>query len=162
VSNNAIGGSQNTLSSKTMNYTAPMISEDYAESVSSDKMVEYKSAPVSKAKKEGEKGDVFRCVEQTPEYPGGQQAMMQFIKQNLQYPKKAAEMGISGKVVVRFCVDEKGDITDIKIVRSIGGGCDEEAIRIIKKMGNWKPGKQNGKAVKTYFTLPISFSLKGK
>jgi len=84
----------------------------------------------------------------------------QFISQNLKYPKTAAEMGISGKVYVQFEVDETGTIKNIKVLRGIGAGCDEEAVRIIKLMGKWKPGKQNGKAVKTTFTIPIVFVLK--
>jgi Ca-activated chloride channel family protein len=161
VSNNVIGGNSGSYSNRSVKSTAPVITEDFAQSVSYDKVDKFKSPAAQKPKKEGESGEVFTCTEQMPEYPGGQQAMNLFIKQNLQYPKKAVEMGVSGRVYVQFIIDENGVISDIKVLRGIGGGCDEEAIRIIGKMGKWKPGMQNGKAVKTIFTIPIVFSLKG-
>ena len=159
VSNNAVGGNSLGSVSKSVNFTAPMVSEDYAEEVSTNTRAANKMTPVREVKKDKET-EPIAFVEKTPEYPGGQKAMNQFIMQNLQYPKKAAEMGISGKVFVQFEVDETGTISNIKILRGIGGGCDEEAVRIIKKMGKWIPGKQNGKAVKTKFTVPIVFTLK--
>ena len=86
--------------------------------------------------------------------------MKQFISKNLTYPKKAAEMGISGRVFVQFEVDEQGNINNVKVLRGIGGGCDEESVRIIKLMGKWIPAKQNGKPVKSMLTIPIIFTLK--
>lgn len=155
VNNNAVGGSAPVT--RSMNYTAPSVSEDYAELRVADKMVEYKSGPSPKKVKEAEP---LSFVEQMPTYPGGEQAMKQFISKNLTYPKKAAEMGISGKVFVQFEVDEKGNINNVKVIRGIGGGCDEEAIRIIKLMGKWNPAKQSGKPVMSKFTIPIIFTLK--
>lgn len=160
VSNLAVGGGTASFAKRSVNFTAPVVNEEYAESGSSDKLLECKSGAAPKSKEETETAEPLRFVQQMPEYPGGQQALNHFISQNLKYPEKAAEMGISGRVVVQFEVDETGTISKIKVIRGIGGGCDEEAIRIIKLMGRWKPGKQNGKAVKTMFTIPITFALK--
>lgn len=101
----------------------------------------------------------LRFVEQMPSFPGGSEAMMKFINEHLKYPSTAAEMGVSGKVTLQFLVEKSGKITDIKVVRGIGGGCDEEAVRVVKLMPDWTPGKQNGKPTAVYFTLPISFTL---
>lgn len=98
-------------------------------------------------------------AEQMPQFPGGTDAMMKFISSSLVYPKTAAEMGISGKVMLQFEVDRKGKIKNIRVIRGIGGGCDEEAVRVVGLMPRWNPGKQNGTAVSVYFTLPIQFSL---
>ncbi|HEX2936919.1 MAG TPA: energy transducer TonB, partial [Bacteroidales bacterium] len=98
-------------------------------------------------------------AEQMPEFPGGTEAMMKFISNNLVYPKTATEMGLSGKVVLHFEVDRKGKIKNIQVIRGIGGGCDEEAARVVSMMPNWIPGKQNGTAVSVYYTLNIQFSL---
>jgi TonB family protein len=104
--------------------------------------------------------EVFDFVEQMPEFPGGQEAMMKFITKNINYPQIAIENGISGKVYAKFVVGRDGTIRDIKILRDIGGGCGQEVKRLIKSMPNWKPGMQGGKAVPVYFTLPVSFNLK--
>lgn len=95
-------------------------------------------------------------VEQMPEFNGDLRA---FLGNKLRYPDQAREAGIEGKVFVRFVVNEDGDITGTEIMRGIGGGCDEEAMRVVNAMPKWKPGKQNGRAVKVYFTLPIVFEL---
>ena len=85
--------------------------------------------------------------------------MMKFIHNNLRYPSLAAENGIQGTVIVNFVVDRDGKITRIKVVRGIGGGCDEEAIRVLSKMPAWSPGKQGGKAVLVSYTVPIKYVL---
>lgn len=104
---------------------------------------------------------LFIIVEQMPEFTGGQKAKDNFLATNLTYPVSAKENGISGTVYIGFTIDEKGNVTDIKVLRGIGGGCDEEAIRIIKLTnGKWKPGKQGGKPVKVRMNAPIVFSLK--
>ena len=108
---------------------------------------------------DAEKEMSLRLVEQMPEFPGGIEAMTKFISEHLKYPSTASEMGISGKVILQFLVKKNGKITDIKVVRSIGGGCDEEAVRVVKLMPEWIPGKQNGKPTSVYFTLPVNFSL---
>jgi protein TonB len=102
---------------------------------------------------------IFTYVEQMPEYPGGDAARQDYLNKNLRYPDLARENNISGRVTVRFVVSEDGSISDVQVVKGIGGGCDEEAKRVVQKMPKWKPGKQNGRAVKVYFTLPIIFTL---
>ncbi len=114
--------------------------------------------PVVEEKKEEE---VFKYVEQMPEFPDGQAAMYKYIKDHLKYPAIARENDIQGTVVVQFIVTKEGDITKVVIARGIGGGCDEEAARVVKSMPNWKPGKHNGRAVPVNFTLPIKFKLEG-
>lgn len=101
----------------------------------------------------------FLIVEQMPQFPGGEKEMMKFIAENLKYPGKAQEAGVSGKVVVNFVVGRDGIITQIKVIRGIGMGCDEEAIRVLQKMPPWTPGQMGGKAVPVYFTFPITFRL---
>ena len=98
-------------------------------------------------------------VEQMPEFPGGQIGLSKFLSNNIKYPDYARESGIQGNVYVTFVVKTDGSISNIKILRGIGGGCDEEVIRVIKKMPNWKPGKQDGKNVNVQFNLPVNFRL---
>ncbi|MGI9191967.1 MAG: TonB family protein [Chitinophagaceae bacterium] len=104
--------------------------------------------------------ETFTMVEQMPEFPGGNEAMMKFLSNELRYPNEARDKNISGKVIVKFVVDKEGKIQDATIVRGIGAGCDEEALRVVRKMPRWKPGYQNGKAVNVFFHLPVSFVLK--
>jgi protein TonB len=107
---------------------------------------------------------IFTYVEQMPEFPGGIDAIHEFLYKNINYPDIAKESNIQGRVTVRFVVNEEGTMSDFSVSKGIGGGCDEEAIRVLKKMGSstkWKPGKQNGRAVKVYYTLPITFKLEG-
>ncbi len=106
---------------------------------------------------DGEK--VYVAVEQMPQFPGGEDAMRQFIKDNLKYPEKAKKNGIQGVVLVNFVIGRDGKISRIKVMRSVGSGCDEEAIRILEKMPAWKPGKQGGKAVPVAYTIPVKFTL---
>ena len=113
-------------------------------------------APTAKAK--GENG-VYTQVEQMPEYTEGNDAMNSFLASNIKYPAKAKENGIKGTVYVSFLIDETGAVVDAKVIKGIGKGCDEEALRVVKMMPKWKPGKNGGKTVKVAFTLPIKFSL---
>lgn len=108
----------------------------------------------------GDDQQVFISVEQMPEFPGGQEELFKYLSQKVNYPPLAKENGIQGKVYVTFVVDNSGSIKDVKIIRGIGGGCDEEAMRVVKAMPPWKPGKQNGKPVNVQFNLPIKFTLK--
>src|SRR5690606_38298134 len=100
---------------------------------------------------------VFEFVEQQPEFPAGQDAMMKYLSQNIQYPAVAIRNGLSGRVILSFVVDQNGEISDIKVLKPLGGGTDEEAIRVVKRMPKWRPGKQNGRAVKVKYTLPVLF-----
>ncbi len=107
------------------------------------------------------KGDVYTVVEEMPEYPGGESEMHKFIASNLKYPAEAQKDKAEGRVVVRFIVKSTGEIADVVTVRKTNALLDEEAIRVIKAMPDWTPGKQDGKAVDVYFTLPVVFKLKG-
>ena len=98
-------------------------------------------------------------MEQQPEFPGGQAELLKYLGKNINYPPIAQENGIEGTAVVRFVVNETGGISDIQIIRDIGGGCGKESVRVVKNMPNWKPGRQRGQAVKVYFTLPVRFKL---
>jgi protein TonB len=102
---------------------------------------------------------VFEKVEDMPEFPGGEQAMMKFVSENVQYPEEAKEKEISGRVLVGFIVEKDGSVNEVKIVRGIGGGCDEEAVRVVKAMPKWKPGKEKGKPVRVSYIMPIFFKL---
>jgi protein TonB len=103
--------------------------------------------------------EIFKVVEQMPEFPGGEEALYRFLQDNVQYPQKATNAQQQGTVNVKFVVNEDGSITQVEVARPIGYDMDEEAIRVVKKMPKWKPGKQNGKAVKVYFRVPIKFVL---
>ncbi|MDQ3017525.1 MAG: energy transducer TonB [Bacteroidota bacterium] len=101
----------------------------------------------------------FTYVEQMPSFPDGTEAMYKYIYDKIKYPAIARENGISGQVIVQFVVSKEGDISKAKVVRGIGGGCNEEALRVVNGMPRWKPGKHNGRAVPVTFTLPIKFVL---
>lgn len=115
--------------------------------------------PVVKEPEPEPEPEIFTVVEQQPEFPGGQGELLKYLGKNITYPAIAQENGIEGTVVVRFVVNETGGISDIQVVRDIGGGCGAEAVRVVKSMPKWKPGRQRGKAVKVYFTLPVRFKL---
>jgi len=110
---------------------------------------------------EESKKEVFTIVEEMPAFPGGEPERNKFLAENIQYPQQATENGIQGTVYVSFVVDSKGNVTDVKILRGIGGGCDEEALRVVRMMPKWHPGKQNGKNVRVLFNMPIYFKLQG-
>ena len=103
--------------------------------------------------------ELFVVVEQQPEYPGGMDALRTFLTKNLNYPRSAANAGVSGRVFVSFVVNTDGSLTDVQVLKGIGFGCDEEAVRVIQKMPHWRPGKQSGRAVRVKYNLPIAFSL---
>jgi protein TonB len=106
-----------------------------------------------------EKQETFITAEEMPSYPGGNAERQKFLAEAIQYPSQAVENGIQGTVYVQFVIDSKGNITEVKIMRGIGGGCDEEALRVIKMMPQWHPGKQNGKSVRVLYNMPVSFKL---
>ncbi len=124
-----------------------------------------------------EEEEIFKIVEEAPRFPGcddlatiqektacANKKLLEFIYKNIEYPSAARENGIEGTAVVRFVVDRDGRVIDAQVVREIGGGCGEEALRVVNKMNDmpqrWSPGKQRGRAVKVYFTLPVKFMLK--
>lgn len=101
----------------------------------------------------------FAVVEKKPMFPGGDEALYKYLSKNIHYPDRAKQMGITGIVYVQFIIDEFGGIQNVKAVRGIGGGCDEEAQRVIKGMPRWIPGKQGGHAVRVQYHIPIDFQL---
>jgi protein TonB len=103
--------------------------------------------------------EIFTIVEEQPEFPGGEAALMEYLGKNISYPQLARESNIQGTVYVKFVVEPNGSISNVTILKGIGGGCDEEAIRVVKNMPSWKAGKQRGKAVRVQFNLPIRFIL---
>ena len=103
--------------------------------------------------------EIFIVAEEMPQFPGGQGALMKYISENVHYPKEAQEKGIEGSVICSFIVGKDGSITDVEVVRGVDPSLDEEAIRLIKSMPKWEPGRQRGKVVDVRFTLPIVFRL---
>ncbi|MBO7501602.1 MAG: TonB family protein [Paludibacteraceae bacterium] len=117
-------------------------------------------APVEVVEEEEEEEVVFVIVEDMPEFPGGQQALFKYLSDNVKYPTIAQENGIQGRVICQFVVNKDGNIVDVEVVRSGGDpSLDKEAIRVIKSMPKWKPGKQRGKAVRVKYTVPVNFRL---
>jgi len=102
---------------------------------------------------------IYAVVENMPEFPGGRKAFMKYLADNIKYPKQAKKKGIHGRVFVNFTVEEDGSITNAKLLRGIGGGCDEESIRVVEAMPKWIPGEHEGKKVRVSFNVPIKFVL---
>jgi len=103
--------------------------------------------------------EIFVVVEESPEFPGGEEARLQFLRDNIVYPRIARDAGVEGRVIVGFVVEPDGRITNVKIIRGKVQSLDEEALRVTKMMPRWKPGKQRGKSVRVQFTMPITFLL---
>lgn len=117
------------------------------------------NTPTPQLIEEPKEEEPFAYVEQMPTFPDGTQAMYKYINEMMMYPANAKENGISGLVIVQFVVSKEGDIQKAKVVRGIGGGCNEEALRIVNSMPRWNPGKHNGRFVPVTYTLPIKFVL---
>ena len=115
--------------------------------------------PVEVEEEEVQEQEIFQIVEEMPAYPGGEQKLMEFIAKGIKYPQIARETGIQGRVFVGFVIEPDGSVSNVKVLRGIGGGCDEEAMRVVKGMPKWKPGKQRGKAVRVSYMLPVNFKL---
>lgn len=115
--------------------------------------------PVKKVVDDGDDNQIYTVVEQQPEFPGGMESMMKFIQKNMKYPAQARRMGTEGRVFIGFVVNLDGKITDVNTVKGISMDCDKEAARVIQMMPPWKPGKQNGRAVRVRFVLPVNFKL---
>ena len=135
--------------------------EDVNIQTEDDKEVEVViAAPVETPVEEEEEEVIFMVVETMPEFPGGQQALFKYLSENVKYPVIAQENGIQGRVICQFVVNKDGSIVDVEVVRSGGdASLDKEAVRVIKSMPKWKPGKQRGKAVRVKYTVPVSFRL---
>ncbi len=108
-----------------------------------------------------EDSEIFQVVEERPQFPGGDAELMKFLQQSIKYPKEAQEQGKQGRVIVQFVVNKDGSITGDSIVRSVDPQLDAEAVRVVRSMPNWTPGKQKGKPVRVRFTLPVTFRLSG-
>jgi len=160
---------------KTLKYVAPKVTKEEVVEEEIPTIEEIKKVEVSTETTEGpetvvfeepvkevvDNGDdqIYTVVEQQPEFPGGIEAMMKFIQKNMKYPAQARRMGTEGRVFVGFVVNSDGHITDVAPIKGISADCDKEAIRVIAMMPNWKPGKQNGRAVRVKFVLPVNFKL---
>ena len=103
--------------------------------------------------------EIFQIVEEMPAFPGGEAKLMEYVGKNIKYPQIARETGIQGRVFIGFVVEPDGSVSNVKLLRGIGGGCDEEAMRVVKSMPKWKPGKQRGKAVRVSYQIPVFFKL---
>ena len=114
-------------------------------------------AAIIKPTADPDSSKIFGAAEEMPSFPGGEKALMQYIKDNTYYPKEMCEGAAQGRVMVGFVINEDGSISDVKVLRSLTPECDEVAVKIVKGMPKWNPGKQNGKAVKTKYTVPVSF-----
>jgi protein TonB len=155
-------------------FTAPKVSEDTtietglqtqddlankgAEAPTEDVEVEVKDDK-PQVIEQPQQAEIFTVVEEQPGYPGGEESRIRYLQENIKYPEEAKELGIQGKVFVTFVVEVDGAISDVRVLRGIGGGCDEEAIRVVRSMPKWVPGKQRGVPVRVQFNLPIKFTL---
>lgn len=108
-----------------------------------------------------EKAPPVIAVEEMPSYPGGDSERLKFLSDHIKYPIQATENQIQGTIYFQFVIDTKGNITDVKILRGIGGGCDEEALRVIKMMPTWNPGRQNGRTVRVLYNMAVIFKIQG-
>ncbi len=102
----------------------------------------------------------YTYVEQMPSFPGGETEMLKYLGKNIRYPAAAQRAGVEGLVVLSFVVSKTGEISEIQVIKNLGAGTDEEAVRVVKTMPKWTPGKQNGRAVPVRYTLPVRFTIK--
>ena len=121
--------------------------------------VDIKYVPEVVEEDEVEEQQIFQVVEEMPEFPGGMGECLKFLAKNIKYPTIAQENGVQGRVIVQFVVNQDGSIVDPVVVRSVDPYLDKEALRVIKMMPKWKPGKQRGKAVRVKYTVPVTFKL---
>ena len=105
--------------------------------------------------------EIFRSVEQMPQFPGGDEALIKYLSSHINYPPMAAENNVQGRVVVQFVVDKTGMVSDVKVVRSVDKDLDREAVRVCKSLPRFVPGRQNGQPVSVWYTLPVTFKLQG-
>ena len=103
--------------------------------------------------------EIFMKVEEMPEFPGGYEGLAKYLSDSITYPAIAKEYNIQGKVYVQFVVEKNGKVSNVKVVRGVDKNLDKEAVRVVKSFPDWKAGKQRGKAVRVYFTVPINFQL---
>ena len=101
--------------------------------------------------------EVYSMVDERAQFPGGQNEMLKYLQENLQYPEAAKANNVHGRVIVKFIIERDGSLSDIKVMKGIGSGCNEEAIRLIQSMPKWKPGKNKGKEVRVSMMVPVNF-----
>ncbi|GJG37597.1 hypothetical protein PRLR5107_28710 [Prevotella lacticifex] len=123
------------------------------------KLLGYNESYIDQKTEKGLNDSIYEDVEQMPSFPGGQWALMQYLANNIKYPVVAQENGIEGHVVVSFVVERDGSITDVQVVRSVDPSLDREALRVVRSMPKWIPGKQKGQAVRVKYNMPVSFRL---
>ena len=111
--------------------------------------------------KKVEKEEIFKSVEQMPQFPGGEAALMKYISSHIQYPTMAQENNVQGKVIVQFVVTKTGQVGEVKVARSVDKDLDREAVRVCKSLPKFTPGRQNGQPVSVWYTLPVNFKLQG-
>ncbi|MCL1938852.1 MAG: TonB family protein [Candidatus Azobacteroides sp.] len=173
------------LLKETVQFTPPVIKkdEDVKNEVTSQEKLTDTKAAISVATVEGvkeggvdiadlqehkvvvqeeKKPEIFSHVEVPPSFPGGDRELMKWLQENISYPVPAAEQGIQGRVILRFVVGPDGSVGNVEVQRSLDPTCDKEAVRVVKKMPKWIPGKQNGNAVYVYYTLPVLFKLQNQ
>lgn len=113
----------------------------------------------AQSKSSNDGNEIYTAVEHSAEFPGGTKAFSTFLVKNLHYPAEARKNNVQGKVYLNFVVEKDGSLSDIKVVRGLGSGCDEEAVRAVKLSPKWTPGTQDGRVVRQHYTMPISFTL---
>ena len=142
------------------NATIKNVIDVFIPEVELDTKIDFKLPVLVEPEEEIKEEDPFIHVEEMPRFPGGEVALFKYLGDNIKYPAMAKDAGINGKVYVTFVIEKDGSIGNVKILRGIGGGCDEEAIRILNGMPHWSPGKQRGKPVRVQYNLPINFILR--
>ena len=159
---------------QTIKFTPPKVVKDEEAEEPPPTQEETKETVISTVTQEGEnlpdlppepsadpdEGKIFTVVEEMPSFPGGEEELFRYLSKGIKYPAIARENNITGRVYVTFVVDKDGKIKEAKVLRGIGGGCDEEALRVVRTMPDWKPGRQNGRNVQVQYNLPVNFNLK--
>ena len=130
--------------------TAPLI-------IKSDKVDDYLRTKHGREASQMDSTKVYDVVEDMPSFPGGPSKMFEFVEKNIRYPKAAEEEEMYGRVIVSFVVERTGELSNIKIVKSVSPSLDKEAIRVVKSMPRWNPGKQSGMKVRVKYTIPVTF-----
>ena len=135
------------------------VSQEQSEVNDVDVMMDYEDIESEEVKPDYSRQKVYDIVDEMPTFPDGDHELLKYIADNLEYPQEAVDGDIQGTVFVRIIVEPDGSISNTKIVRGIGSGCDEEAIRVVESMPNWEPGRRKGEAVRVYMSIPVSFKL---
>ena len=138
---------------------ALVISISISEKVIAQEVDKEKTIQVSGSENIVQEDSIYKVLDPMPGFPGGEDARIKFLVKNMKYPEKARKEGIHGRVFVSFVIEKNGETSNIKLLRGIGGGCDEEAMRVVSIMPRWEPGLHEGKPVRVQFNMPFSFKL---